>query len=119
MPKPTKITDKVFARIELDLADGINAIHAKHQIEPAVLIRGLLKEAVAFYRAHGFFSFPVRIEPEAFQRQWLAAAEPGQAGYGATPIKIDHLAMAAAAERAADEELRKRARPKRPKHSPR
>lgn len=75
MPKSARITDKVFARVEEDLADGINAIHEKHHIEPAVLVRGLLESAVAFYRLHGFFSFPVVVNPEAFQARWVAETQ--------------------------------------------
>jgi hypothetical protein len=84
MPKSTRVTDKVFARIEEDLAEGINAIHEKHHIEPAVLVRGLLEAAVSFYRDKGFFSFPVVIHPEAFQARWVAET---QAEYQHGPTK--------------------------------
>lgn len=99
MPKKTaRITDKVFARVDDDLARGINAIVDKHNTEPAVLVRGLLEAAVAFYDAHGWFSFPVRIEPEAFQAQYVAEL---QAKYGTTPVH-DFKSKEARAQGAAD-----------------
>lgn len=117
MPKKRANEDTLGLRGLSPFSDFIAAMDEKHHVTPQELGRGLFAAAASFYREHGFFSFPVRIEPEAFQRSWLAA-EGKQAGYEpAGPIKIDHLAMAAAAERAADEEFRRRARPKRPKHS--
>jgi len=46
-----------------DIAE-LNSIHQKLGIPPAEFVRKLTESALAFYRTHGFFSFPVRIEPE-------------------------------------------------------
>lgn len=72
MPRKTKITDAIFARIDPKTAETINAITEKHQIEAAVLVRGVVRAACAFYEKHGWFSFPVIIQPEAFQARYVA-----------------------------------------------
>jgi hypothetical protein len=72
MPKKAQITDYIFARGVSHLAADINSIRERHKIEPADLVRGLLEAAAKFYRDQGFFSFPVRIEPEDFQRSYIA-----------------------------------------------
>ena len=46
------------------LLDGLNEIKKAHGLEPAEVLRRLGDAAVAFYQENGFFSFPVRLEPE-------------------------------------------------------
>lgn len=72
MPKPARIKDKVFARGVDHISEDLNRLCEKHNIPPANLVRGLLEAAVEFYRKHGWFTFPVRIEPEAFQARYVA-----------------------------------------------
>lgn len=69
MPKKTKVTTTIFARGVEHLADTINAIDSIHGIPPAELTRRLLEAACKFYRENGWFSFPIIIEPEEFQRR--------------------------------------------------
>lgn len=61
------VKDVVFARGVTHLAATINEIALRHRITPADLTRGLLEAACQFYREHGWFSFPILIEPLAFQ----------------------------------------------------
>ena len=74
----------VYVRTD-EMTQTLLAIQAKHGTAPNELTRKLLKSACDFYDQHGFFSFPVCIEPLAFQRAWIAAEE--QAGYGQAPKK--------------------------------
>lgn len=79
VPKKKPIEDVLFVRGLSHIAEELNAIQQKHRTSPTDLARGLLEAACAFYRTHGWFSFPVVIEPEAFQARFVA--EKTQAAY--------------------------------------
>lgn len=115
MPKK-EFNGTISLRCDDAMSATLKDIHLKHQVPPVALARGLIEAALRFYTEHRFFSFPVRIEPEAFQREWLAAAEQPQAGYGeGAEVKLDHLENDAAAAVLAQPH-RNRARRNRSKH---
>lgn len=60
---------------------------SKHNTKPVDICRGLIEAGMRFYEEHGWLTFPVRIEPEAFQRDYIAAAAEGKAQYQAGPGK--------------------------------
>lgn len=72
MPKKRNNEDVLGLRGLLPYREFITAMDTKHKIPPAELGRGLFAAAAEFYRVHGWFSFPVRIEPEAFQARYVA-----------------------------------------------
>jgi hypothetical protein len=74
-------------------------ITRKHRTQPTDLCRGLVEAACDFYEQHGFFSFPVRIEPEAFQHGYITKVAEPASPYGERPN--------AAAEIEADEVVRR------------
>lgn len=87
MPIKKEFTDVIFVRGLSHRAEAINAIAKKHRIVPVDLARGLVEAACDFYERHGFFSFPVRIEPEAFQQGYIEAESRLTAKYGLTPAQ--------------------------------
>jgi hypothetical protein len=91
----------------------LDEIRKNQRYLPAQVARGLIEAACAFYDQHKYFAFPVVIEPLDWRKKWPAAAEQDQSSY--LPGPIDHLAHAAAAEKAADEEHRKQAKRRRAK----
>ena len=112
MPRGEQNLTTIYLRDLDEQEPFIRYMLEKKQVTPLMLGRALFAAAADFYNAHGKFEFPVRIEPEAFHAM---AAEQRQAGY-AVPTKIDHLANAAAAERALAEPPRSKARRTRAKH---
>jgi len=61
--KPKK-TEQLNIRIDDDLRKVLQAIEEESGLNPSVIIRGLLKEAAAFFQENGFFALPVRIVPK-------------------------------------------------------
>jgi len=47
------------------LLEGLQSIKESHGLEPAEVLRRLGEAAVAFYHEKKYFSFPVRLWPEA------------------------------------------------------
>jgi PAS domain S-box-containing protein len=92
MPRRSKVTDTIFARGVSHLAPTINAIDARHGIAPAEFTRKLLEAACKFYKDHGWFSFPVKIEPEEFQpaHAYPMAAEAEQGTEITAIVECDH-----------------------------
>lgn len=100
MPAKKKFEDIIYVRGLAHRAETLNKISDLHRIDHVELARGLVEAACDFYEEHGFFSFPVRIEPEAFQRQWLAA-EGRQSGYEPSPTAVIEAEEAARRDDAA------------------
>ena len=113
MPKKG-FNGQIGLRCSDEMSATLKEIERTHRIAPIELARGLVDATCQFYRQHGWFSFPVVIQPEAFQRQYIAA-EAAQAPY--IPGSIDHVANAAAVEKAADDALHSTARPRRKRPS--
>lgn len=76
MPKKVPFTGNVFFRCDEEDTAALIAIDRNHGIGPAKLGAGLLHAACQFYRQHGWFSFPVVIEPVAFQAKYVAESNP-------------------------------------------
>lgn len=96
MPKKGQVTETIFARGISHLAPTINAIAENHRILPPDLTRGLLDAACKFYEEHGWFSFPVKITPIAFQTN---SVEENQALYGTRKTSSNRVAREAQAKR--------------------
>lgn len=80
------LTKQINVAVTQSTYDVLIGIKNRHKILPNVLARELLVAAAEFYARHGWFSFPVVIEPEEFQRNPRAiAAENGQAAFGGPP----------------------------------
>ena len=58
-----KLSDQVSVRINPEWRDTLRAIEEKHRIPPPEFIRGLVEAGLAFYREHGWFAFPVSVQP--------------------------------------------------------
>ena len=66
------LTEKIGLTVSASTMKTLEKIEAAHGT-PAVRFSRLLVEAACkFYDEHGFFSFPVRIEPETFQAGYVA-----------------------------------------------
>jgi len=114
MPRSEQNLTTIYLRDLDEQEPFIRYMLEKKQVTPLMLGRALFAAAADFYKAHGKFEFPVRIEPEAFHAM---AAEQPQGSYGTSvPTKIDHLANAAAAERALAAPPRNKATRSRAKH---
>ncbi|HYC70000.1 MAG TPA: hypothetical protein VEB66_02265 [Opitutaceae bacterium] len=57
---------QVNVKMTDDLLAGLKEIHAKHKSPPTEVLRGLAEQAVAFFREHGYFTFPVEFWPQSF-----------------------------------------------------
>jgi hypothetical protein len=75
VPKKKAFSDVLYVRGLEHRADILNAIDEKHGIAPVELARRLVEAACSFYETHGWFSFPVVIEPEAFQARFVAETQ--------------------------------------------
>lgn len=60
-----KNDDRLNIRLPGELLETLADIQAKHGLNATEIARRCLEQVAAFYREHGFFTFPVKIEPEA------------------------------------------------------
>lgn len=67
-----EFTGQLNFKCQEDVTAALLEIRERHHIEPVDFSRGLLKAACQFYRENGWFSFPVVIEPLAFQAKFVA-----------------------------------------------
>ena len=58
-----KLSDQVSVRIAPEWRDALRSIEEKHRIPPPDFIRGLVEAGLQFYREHGWFAFPVSVQP--------------------------------------------------------
>lgn len=65
------LTNQINVNVNDDMNRMLGEIYSKHKISRNDLARALLDAACGFYKEHGWFSLPVRIEPEAFQAKYL------------------------------------------------
>jgi hypothetical protein len=72
MPKKVPFNGTVFIRCDDEDTESLRKIEAEHNIAPTKFTAGLIRAACQFYRKHGWFSFPVVIEPEVFQARYVA-----------------------------------------------
>jgi hypothetical protein len=72
MPKKVPFNGTVFLRLDEEDAATLREIDKTHQIAPTKFTAALIKSACQFYREKGWFSFPIVIEPEAFQARYVA-----------------------------------------------
>lgn len=61
----SKKSGQLNISISPELLDTLEAIRAAHGVPPPELARVLLSKAAEFYQTHGFFTLPVRLEPES------------------------------------------------------
>lgn len=62
---PLKNDDRLNIRLPGDLLVTLEEIQKKHGLNATEIARRCLEAVADFYNKHGFFSFPVRLEPEA------------------------------------------------------
>ncbi len=60
-----KKTDQISVRLDPETMCTLRQIEERHGLIPTEFTRRLLDSALAFYREHGWFSFPVTVHPEA------------------------------------------------------
>lgn len=58
-----KLSDQVSVRINPEWRDTLRLIEDKHRIPPPEFIRGLVAAGLEFYKTHGWFAFPVSVQP--------------------------------------------------------
>jgi hypothetical protein len=59
----SKLSDQVSVRIDPEWREILRTIEEKHRIPPPEFIRGLVAAGLEFYRHHGWFAFPVNVQP--------------------------------------------------------
>ncbi len=79
-----KLSDQVSVRIDPEWRETLRSIEDKHRIPPPEFIRGLVAAGLAFYREHGWFAFPVSVQPG---QDYVQAVAETQSQYGKTPAK--------------------------------
>lgn len=84
MAQKKEFNGTIYWEADEDTAATLKHMASAHGVTPVEVTRRLLLAACQFYREHGWFSFPVVIEPEAFQARYVAEA---QAAYGEKPRK--------------------------------
>lgn len=72
------LSEKVAVRVSPSTWAGLEKIEARHGYAPTQIARLLLEGAVNFFDEHGYFHFPVVIEPAPLAA--LAAEAPGTYG---------------------------------------
>ncbi len=77
-----KLSDQVSVRISPEWREALRTIEDKHRIPPPEFIRGLVEAGLAFYREHGWFAFPVSVQPV---RDYVDAVAETQSRYDAGP----------------------------------
>ena len=77
-----KLSDQVSVRIAPEWRETLRAIEEKHRIPPPEFIRGLVEAGLEFYREHGWFAFPVSVQPV---RDYVQAVAETQSRYEASP----------------------------------
>lgn len=77
-----KLSDQVSVRISPEWRETLRSIEEKHRIPPPEFIRGLVEAGLDFYRQHGWFAFPVSIQPGA---EYVQAVAETQSRYEAGP----------------------------------
>ena len=75
-----KLSDQVSVRIDPEWRETLRTIEEKHRIPPPDFIRGLVAAGLDFYRAHGWFAFPVSVQPV---RDYVQAVAETQSRYDA------------------------------------
>ena len=75
-----KLSDQVSVRIDPEWRETLRTIEDKHRIPPPDFIRGLVAAGLEFYRAHGWFAFPVSVQPV---RDYVQAVAETQSRYEA------------------------------------
>lgn len=77
-----KLSDQVSVRISPEWRETLRAIEEKHRIPPPDFIRGLVEAGLEFYREHGWFAFPVSVQPV---RDYVQAVAETRSRYDAAP----------------------------------
>lgn len=81
-PLVAKLSDQVSVRIDPEWRETLRIIEEKHRIPPPEFIRGLVDAGLQFYREHGWFAFPVNVQP---LNDYIQAVAETQAAYHAKP----------------------------------
>ncbi len=77
-----KLSDQVSVRISPEWRETLRSIEEKHRIPPPEFIRGLVEAGLQFYQTHGWFAFPVSVQP---MRDYVQAVAETQSRYDAAP----------------------------------
>jgi hypothetical protein len=80
----SKLSDQVSVRIDPEWRDVLRTIEEKHRIPPPEFIRGLVAAGLEFYRNHGWFAFPIHVQPGD---DYVDAVAETRAHYGAKSPK--------------------------------
>jgi hypothetical protein len=62
---PQKNDDRLSVRVPSELRAVLAEIEEKHGYGEPLLARKCLEAVAAFYKKHGYFSFPVHVVPDA------------------------------------------------------
>lgn len=90
-----KLSDQVSVRIDPEWRETLRSIEEKHRIPAPEFIRGLVDAGLEFYRTHGWFAFPVSVQPgEAY----VQAVAETQSRYLAQPPSAKRKPGSSAAE---------------------
>ncbi len=68
---PQKFNAQITVKVTAETLAKFKKIEAKHGLNPSDALRRLGDAMLAFYEQYGFFSFPVKMEPE---EGWLMRA---------------------------------------------
>ena len=78
----SKLSDQVSVRISPEWRETLRVIEEKHRIPPPEFIRGMVAAGLEFYRLHGWFAFPVNVQPGP---EYLQAVAETHSLYDASP----------------------------------
>jgi hypothetical protein len=77
-----KLSDQVSVRISPEWRETLRIIEEKHRIPPPEFIRGMVAAGLEFYRLHGWFAFPINVQPGP---EYVQAVAETQSRYDASP----------------------------------
>lgn len=58
-----KLSDQVSVRINPEWRETLRLIEERHRIPAPEFIRGMVAAGLEFYRANGWFAFPINVQP--------------------------------------------------------
>lgn len=83
-----KLDRQLNLSIDAGTEQTLAKIYERHTLKPTDFGRRLVEAACQFYEEHGWFSFPVVIEPEAFQARYVAEEQAAYESGKKKPKKL-------------------------------
>lgn len=84
-----KLSDQVSVRIDPEWREVLRSIEEQHRIPAPEFVRGLVAAGLEFYRDHGWFAFPVNVQPV---QAYVQAVAETQSRYTTKPAAPDRPA---------------------------